>query len=104
VWVAEHRDTAEARGLAVWGGMHVMVMVGAIDLARTGQGNAYGLGFGPQEVGQWRVLTVLAAGDPELAFRRATGSLRAAALPSPGVTSRWSGDLALIEQSEGHRP
>ena len=32
--VAEHRDTPEARGLAVWGGMHVMVMAGAIDLAR----------------------------------------------------------------------
>jgi hypothetical protein len=33
-WVAEHRDTPQARGLAVWGGMHVMVMAGATDLAR----------------------------------------------------------------------
>ena len=101
--VAEDRDTAEARGLAVWGGMHVIVTAGGIDLARveldsvslptrtpegmalsgvlalcrsylavaesrageveapleyatelaqrTGQSNAYGLGFGPQEVG-----------------------------------------------------
>ncbi|MGH4009551.1 MAG: helix-turn-helix domain-containing protein [Pseudonocardiaceae bacterium] len=121
--VAEHRDTPEARGLAVWGGLHVMVTAGAIDLARveldsvnvpthttegmqlggvlalcrsflavagsrtgdveapleyaaelagrTGQGNAYGLGFGPQEVGQWRVLTALEAGDPELAVHLA---------------------------------
>jgi transcriptional regulator with XRE-family HTH domain len=121
--IAEHRDTPEARGLAVWGGMHVMVTAGAIDLARveldsvsvptrttegmqlggvlalcrsflavaesrrsdldapleyaadlagrTGQGNAYGLGFGPQEVGQWRVLTVLEAGDPEMAVHLA---------------------------------
>jgi transcriptional regulator with XRE-family HTH domain len=131
--VAEHRDTPEARGLAVWGGMHVMVMAGAIDLARveldsvsvptrttegmqltgvlslcrsflavadsrpgevdapleyaaelagrTGQGNAYGLGFGPQEVGQWRVLTVLEAGDPELAVRLAESVQPGAAHP-----------------------
>jgi hypothetical protein len=121
--VAEHRDTPEAKGIAVWGGMHVMVTAGGIDLARveldsvsvptrtsegmqlggvltlcrsflavadsrpgdldapleyaaelarrTGQGNAYGLGFGPQEVGQWRVLTVLEAGDPERAVHLA---------------------------------
>jgi hypothetical protein len=44
----------------------------ATELAeRTGQGNAYGLGFGPQEVGQWRVLTVLEAGDAELAVHLA---------------------------------
>ena len=121
--VAEDRDTPEARGLAVWGGLHVMVTAGGIDLARveldsvnvptrttegmqlggvlalcrsflavadsrpgdldapleyatelaerTGQGNAYGLGFGPQEIGQWRVLTVLEAGDAELAVHLA---------------------------------
>jgi hypothetical protein len=41
--------------------------------ARAGEGNAYGLGFGPQEVGQWRVRTVLEAGDPERAVRIAEG-------------------------------
>ena len=41
--------------------------------ARTGEVNAYGLGFGPQEVGQWRVRTVLEAGDPERAVRIAEG-------------------------------
>jgi hypothetical protein len=30
---AEHRDTSEARGLAVWGGLYVMVTAGAVDLA-----------------------------------------------------------------------
>jgi transcriptional regulator with XRE-family HTH domain len=131
--VAEHRDTPEARGLAIWGGMHVMVTAGALDLARveldsvnvptrttegmqlagvlalcraflavagsrpgevdapleyaaelagrTGQGTAYGLGFGPQEVGQWRVLTVLEAGDPELAVHLAESLPPGAAHP-----------------------
>ena len=40
---------------------------------RTGEVNAYGLGFGPQDVGQWRVRTVLEAGDHELAARIAEG-------------------------------
>lgn len=31
---AEQRDTPEARGLAVWGGLYVMVTAGAVDLAR----------------------------------------------------------------------
>jgi len=34
-WAPEDRDTPEARGLAVWGGLHVMVTAGAADLART---------------------------------------------------------------------
>ena len=122
---AEDRDTPEARGVAVWGGLHVLVTAGAADLARTeldsvsiptrttegmqlagvlmlcrsflavvdsrpgdvdapleyaaelaertGQGNAYGLGFGPQEVGQWRARAALEAGDPELAARISEG-------------------------------
>jgi transcriptional regulator with XRE-family HTH domain len=31
---AEQRETPEARGLAVWGGLYVMVTAGAVDLAR----------------------------------------------------------------------
>jgi hypothetical protein len=122
---AEHRDTAEARGLAVWGGLYVMVTAGAVDLARaelesvnvptrtpegmqlegtlalcrsflaavdsrpgevdapleyaaelaarTGEINAYRLGFGPQEVGQWRARALLETGDYELVVRVAEG-------------------------------
>jgi transcriptional regulator with XRE-family HTH domain len=122
---AEHRDTPEARGLAVWGGLYVMVTAGAVDLARaeldsvsvptrtpegmqlegtlalcrsflaavdsrpgevnapldyaaelavrTGEINAYGLGFGPQDVGQWRMRALLETGDHELAVRVAEG-------------------------------
>ncbi|MGH3998739.1 MAG: helix-turn-helix domain-containing protein [Pseudonocardiaceae bacterium] len=122
---AEQRDTPESRGLAVWGGLYVMVTAGAVDLARaeldsvsvptrtpegmqlegtlalcrsflaavdsrpgdvhapldyaaelaarTAEVNAYGLGFGPQEVGQWRARALLETGDHELAVRVAEG-------------------------------
>jgi len=122
---AQHRDTPEAHGLAVWGGLYVLVTAGAIDLAgaeldavsvptrtlegmqlagalalcrsflaavdsrpgdmaapleyatelagRTGEVNAYGLGFGPQDVGQWRAVAALTTGDHELAARIAEG-------------------------------
>ncbi|HEU0086114.1 MAG TPA: helix-turn-helix transcriptional regulator [Pseudonocardiaceae bacterium] len=122
---AEDRDTPEARGLAVYGGLFVLITAGAVDLARaeldsvrvptrtpqgmqlagtlalcrsylaavefrhgeveapleyaaelaarTGEINAYGLGFGPQDVGQWRARSVLETGDPELAARIAEG-------------------------------
>ncbi len=122
---AEQRDTSEARGLAVWGGLYVMVTAGAVDLAwaeldsvsvptrtpegmqlegtlalcrsflaavdsrpgevdaplayaaelaaRTGEINAYGLGFGPQDVGQWRMRALLETGDHESAVRVAEG-------------------------------
>ena len=129
---AEHRDTPEARGLAVWGGLYVLVTAGAVDLAlaeldavsvptgtpegmqlagtlglcrsflaavdsrpgdveapleyaaelagRTGEINAYGLGFGPEDVGQWRLRIVLETGDHERAARIAEG-LRPATHP-----------------------
>jgi hypothetical protein len=122
---AEQRGTPEARGLAVYGGLYVMVTAGAVDLARaeldsvsvptrtpegmqlegtlalcrsflaavdsrpsdveapleyaaelaarSGEINAYGLGFGPQEVGQWRVRALLETGDHESAVRFAEG-------------------------------
>src|SRR5262249_58236314 len=118
---AEQRETPEARGLAVYGGLYVMVTAGAVDLARaeldsvsvptrtprgmqlegtlalcrsflasvdsrpgeveapleyaaemaarTGEINAYGLGFGPQDVGQWRMRALLELGDHELLVR-----------------------------------
>src|SRR6185312_778991 len=122
---AEQRDTPEARSLAVWGGLYVMVTAGAVDLARaeldsvsvptrtlegmqlegtlalcrsflaavdsragdvdaaleyaaelaarTGEVNAYGLGFGPQDVGQWRMHALLQTGDHELSVHVAEG-------------------------------
>ncbi len=118
---AEDRDTPEARGLAVWGGLLVLVTAGAVDLARaeldsvsvptrtpegmqlegqlalcrsymaavdsrpgdidaplehaaelaqrSGEINAYGLGFGPEEIGRWRMQAVLETGDPEQTVR-----------------------------------
>ncbi len=124
---AQDRDTPEARGLAVWGGMYVLVTAGAVDLARaeldavsvptrtpegmqlsgtlalcrsflaaadsrpddmaaplehaaemagrTGEINAYGMGFGPQEVGQYQVRAVLETGDHEQAARIAESLL-----------------------------
>jgi len=122
---AEQRDTPEARGLALWGGLYVMVTAGAVDLARaeleavsvptrtpegmqlagtlalcrsflasvdsrpgeveapleyaaelaarTGEINAYGLGFGPQDVGQWRMRALLELGNHELSVLVAEG-------------------------------
>lgn len=37
--------------------------------ARTGQGNAYWMGFGPVNVGLWRMASALEAGDPDEAVR-----------------------------------
>ncbi len=52
----------------------------AAELAeRTGQGNAYWMGFGPQETGRWRAAIALETGD----FERAAASRRA----SPSVAS-----------------
>ncbi|MGH3939539.1 MAG: helix-turn-helix domain-containing protein [Pseudonocardiaceae bacterium] len=122
---AQDRDTPEARALAAYGGLYVLVTAGATDLAwaeldsvsvptrtpegmqlagmlglcrsflaavdsrpgdvhspleyaaelaeRTGELNAYGLGFGSQEVGRWRALAALESGDHELAARLAEG-------------------------------
>lgn len=72
-------ETPQALGLAAWGGMYVLVLAGAVDLAhaeladRTGEVNAYGLGFGPQEVGQWRARTAMEAADHERTTRVAEG-------------------------------
>ncbi|MGH3698697.1 MAG: helix-turn-helix domain-containing protein [Pseudonocardiaceae bacterium] len=40
---------------------------------RTGQGNAFGMGFGPVNVGLWRMAGALEAGDPDTAVRVAEG-------------------------------
>ncbi len=48
---------------------------------RTGQGNAFRMGFGPVNVGLWRMSGALEAGDPDAAIRTAEG-LRPAEHPS----------------------
>lgn len=116
---AQDRDTPTALGLATWGGLHVMLIDGATDLAlaeldtatvptnspesmqlagmlalsrslvaaadhratdvaaplelaselaeRTGEGNAYWMGFGPTNVGCWRLAAAVEIGDHERA-------------------------------------
>ncbi len=138
--VAEERDTPEARGLAVWGGLYVLAMAGAVDLARdeldsvsvptstpegmqlegslalcrsflpavdsrpgdvdapleyaaelaqrSGEINAYGLGFGPQEISRWRMGNALEIGDSERAAQIAEG-LRPEALPFRSSQARY---------------
>ncbi|MDQ3765333.1 MAG: helix-turn-helix domain-containing protein [Actinomycetota bacterium] len=123
--VAQDCGTPVVMGLAVWGGLYVLVTAGAFDLAlaeldsvrvpmtrpesmqvvgmlalcrsflaaaggrpgdvdapldhaaelaeRTGQGNSYWMGFGPQEVGQWQARTALEIGDYERAAAIAEG-------------------------------
>ena len=139
---AEDRDTPEARGLAIWGGLYVMVLAGAVDLARaelaavsvatsspesmqltgmlalshsfvaavdrrlgdldapleyatelaarTGEGNAYWMGFSPTNVGFWRMKVALESGDHEHAVVIAEG-LRPEAHPFRGCQALyWS--------------
>jgi hypothetical protein len=122
---AQDRDTPTALGLATWGGLHVMLIDGATDLAlaeldaiavptnspesmqlagmlalsrslvaaadkraadveaplelaselaeRTGEGNAYWMGFGPTNVGCWRLAAAVQLGDHEHAAAIAEG-------------------------------
>jgi transcriptional regulator with XRE-family HTH domain len=124
---AQDRDTPTVLGLATWGGLHVMLVDGATDLAlaeldattvptnspesmqlagmlalsrslvaavdhrawaadveaplelaselaeRTGEGNAYWMGFGPTNVGCWRLATAVEIGDHERAVSIAEG-------------------------------
>lgn len=122
---AQDRDTPTALGLATWGGLHVMLIDGATDLAlaeldstivptnspeamqlagmlalsrslvaaadnratdvaaplelasefaeRTGEGNAYWMGFGPTNVGCWRLAAAVEIGDHEHAVAIAEG-------------------------------
>lgn len=122
---AQDRDTPTTLGLATWGGLHVMLIDGATDLAqaeldattvptnnpesmqlagmlalsrslvaaadhrtadmaaplelasdfaeRTGEGNAYWMGFGPTNVGCWRLATAVEIGDHEHAVAIAEG-------------------------------
>ncbi|MDQ3765334.1 MAG: helix-turn-helix domain-containing protein [Actinomycetota bacterium] len=122
---AQERDEPTMLGLAVWGGLYVMITAGMFDLARaeldavtvptntvesmqlvgmlamsrsllaavdsrpadvaapfehavelaerTGEGNAYGMGFGPTTVGLWRMYSCLDVGDYAQAVRIGEG-------------------------------
>jgi transcriptional regulator with XRE-family HTH domain len=58
---------------------------------RTGQGNAYGLNFGPTNVGRWRMAVALEARDYPLAASIAEG-LRPELLPSAGLQAGYWAD------------
>ncbi|MBV9143013.1 MAG: helix-turn-helix transcriptional regulator [Pseudonocardiales bacterium] len=122
---AQQLDTPTALGVAVWGGLYVLIGTGNFDLAlagldaltvptntpesmqvagtlalsrsllaavdsrpgdveapfqqavelaeRTGEGNAYGMGFGPTNVGLWRMFSLLDGCDYEQAVRVGDG-------------------------------
>ncbi|MGH3978900.1 MAG: helix-turn-helix domain-containing protein, partial [Pseudonocardiaceae bacterium] len=59
--------------------------------ARTGEGNAYGLGFGPTNVGVWRMGVALECGDHARAAAVAEG-LRPELLPSMARQAAYWGD------------
>ncbi len=138
---AQQRDTPTALGLAVWGGLHVMITAGTFDLAlaeldavtvptdtpestqlagmlalsrsllaavdsrpgdvaapfelavelagRTGEGNAYGMGFGPTTVGLWRMYGQLDVGDYARAASVGAGLHPEAYLPPLGQADYW---------------
>jgi DNA-binding XRE family transcriptional regulator len=140
VQAAQHRDSPAALGLAMWGGLHIMLSAGEFDLAqaeldsvtvptntpesmqlagmlalsaslvaavgsrpgdiaapleyaselavRTGEGNAYWMGFGPTNAGFWRMNVALEAGDYEGAVAVAEG-LRPEAHPFRGCRAMY---------------
>ncbi|MGH3935347.1 MAG: helix-turn-helix domain-containing protein [Pseudonocardiaceae bacterium] len=153
--VAQQRDTPTALGLAVWGGLHVMITMGAFDLAlaeldavtvptdtpegiqlagmlalsrsllaavdsrpgdvaapfehavelaeRTGEGNAYGMGFGPTTVGLWRMYGQLDIGDYSGAVK-VGAELRPEAFLSPLVQADyWITYGRALARVQGHR-
>ncbi|HWR46367.1 MAG TPA: helix-turn-helix transcriptional regulator [Pseudonocardiaceae bacterium] len=62
----------------------------AMELAeRTGEGNAYGMGFGPTTVGLWRMYSCLDVGDYAQAVRIGDGLHPEAHLPPLGRADYW---------------
>lgn len=157
--VAQHRDTPIALGLAVWGGVHLLVTAGAFDLAqaeldavsvpttssesmqlvgmlqmckslvaaadnrpgdvdvplvyaaelagRIGEGNAYGMGFGPTSGGLWRMYSCLDVGDYAQAVRIGDGCTRRCTSPrwcrpTTGSPTAGRGCGAAVTMPSGH--
>jgi transcriptional regulator with XRE-family HTH domain len=68
----------------------------AAELAgRTGEGNAYGLGFGPTNVGVWRMTVALECGDHAQAATVAEG-VRPELLPSVARQAAYWGDYGRV--------
>lgn len=138
---AEGRETSTAVGIAVWGGLYVMIGAGTFDLAlsaldgvdvptnsaesmqlagtlalsrsllaavdgrpgdvdapfqeavelaeRTGEGNAYGLSFGPTNLGLWKMYGQLDMKDYEQAVRIGAGLQPEAHLPRLVQADYW---------------
>jgi transcriptional regulator with XRE-family HTH domain len=63
--------------------------------ARTGEGNAYWLGFGPTNVGMWRMTVALECGDHAQAATVAEG-LRPELLPSVARQAAYWGDYGRV--------
>ncbi|MGH4019951.1 MAG: helix-turn-helix domain-containing protein, partial [Pseudonocardiaceae bacterium] len=63
--------------------------------ARTGEGNAYGLGFGPTNVGVWRMGVALECGEHARAAAVAEG-LRPELLPSVARQAAYWGDYSRV--------
>ncbi|MDQ3989189.1 MAG: helix-turn-helix domain-containing protein [Actinomycetota bacterium] len=63
--------------------------------ARTGEGHAYGLGFGPTNVGVWRMTVALECGDHAQAATLAEG-LRPELLPSVARQAAYWGDYGRV--------
>jgi len=62
----------------------------AVELAeRTGEGNAYGMGFGPTTVGLWQMYGQLDVGDYARAVRVGAGLHPEAYLPPLGQADYW---------------
>lgn len=152
---AQDRDTPAALGLAVWGGLYVMITAGEFGLARaeldavnvpttspestqlagmlalsrsllaavgsrpgdvaaafeqatelaerTGEGNAYGMGFGPTTVGLWHMYGRLEAGDYEQAAGIGAGLHPQAHLPPLAQADYWVTYARALARARGRR-
>ncbi|MGH3548270.1 MAG: helix-turn-helix domain-containing protein [Pseudonocardiaceae bacterium] len=152
---AQDRDTPTALGVALWGGLYVMIGEGAFDLAlagldaltvstnttesmqlagtlalsrsllaavdsrpedvdapfqqavelaeRTGEGNAYGMSFGPTNVGLWRMYGQLDVYDYEQAIHVGEGLHPEAHLPRLVQADYWVNYGRALARVRGRR-
>lgn len=152
---AQDRDTPTTLGVAVWGGLYVMIGAGTFDLAlaaldavtvptntpesmqlagtlalsrsllaavgsrpgdvdapfqqavelaeRTGEGNAYHMGFGPTNVGLWRMYGLLDVNDYEPAVRIGEGLHPEAHLPRLVQADYWVNYGRALARVRGRR-
>ncbi|MGH3795626.1 MAG: helix-turn-helix domain-containing protein [Pseudonocardiaceae bacterium] len=76
----------------------------AVELAeRTGEGDAYGMGFGPTTVGLWQMYGLLDVGDHAQAMRVGAGLHPQAHLPPLGQAGYWVTYGRALARVRGHR-